>query len=265
MYILQKQKWRGGNRANGLLPVSSSRLAELLGIGIITPRILPRRREVVINWGVVNVPSNLQYSTLLNTPEAIRTASNKLKSFQAFKEASVNIPTFFTDKEEAFDYVDNGKIVVCRQKLTGSKGEGIVIARTKEEVVDAPLYVLYSRKKWEYRLHVINGEVVHVQQKRRLSAAELQVRGIEFREPLIRNLTNGYIFSQELDHNQSSNVYGEMVSESKKAVSSLSLDFGAVDVIVRRNGEVKVLEVNTAPGLEGTTLQKYKEAFEVFK
>ena len=45
------------------------------------------------------------------------------------------------------------------------------------------------------------------------------------------------------------------------AVDSLGLDFGAVDIIWNESeDQYYVLEVNTAPGVEGTTLQKYTEA-----
>jgi hypothetical protein len=42
----------------------------------------------------------------------------------------------------------------------------------------------------------------------------------------------------------------------------LELDFGAVDLIWNENQNVVyVLEVNTAPGMEGTTLENYCDAF----
>jgi D-alanine-D-alanine ligase-like ATP-grasp enzyme len=41
------------------------------------------------------------------------------------------------------------------------------------------------------------------------------------------------------------------------------LDFGAVDVIYNRaQDKAYVLEVNTAPGLEGSTLDNYVEAIQ---
>ena len=45
-----------------------------------------------------------------------------------------------------------------------------------------------------------------------------------------------------------------------KAVEALDLDFGAVDIIETRQGEIFVLEVNTAPGLEGKTVESYGNA-----
>jgi len=50
-------------------------------------------------------------------------------------------------------------------------------------------------------------------------------------------------------------------SISIAAVDALCLDFGAVDIIYNEHEDkYYVLEVNSAPGLEGTTLEKYVEA-----
>ncbi|MNY81884.1 hypothetical protein D3C86_2236870 [compost metagenome] len=50
------------------------------------------------------------------------------------------------------------------------------------------------------------------------------------------------------------------------AVNALGLDFGAADVIWNdHRKQAFVLEVNTAPGLTGTTLEKYAKALkEIF-
>ena len=42
----------------------------------------------------------------------------------------------------------------------------------------------------------------------------------------------------------------------------LGLDFGAVDLLLTSDLRVMVLEVNSAPGLSGSTLSKYVEAFK---
>jgi D-alanine-D-alanine ligase-like ATP-grasp enzyme len=49
------------------------------------------------------------------------------------------------------------------------------------------------------------------------------------------------------------------------AIKSLGLDFGAIDMIYNeRRNQYYVLEVNTACGLTGTTLDKYVEVFKEF-
>ena len=48
-------------------------------------------------------------------------------------------------------------------------------------------------------------------------------------------------------------------------VNHIGLDFGAVDIIYNNRDDVcYLLEVNTAPGLQGTTLEKYKDAVEKY-
>jgi len=53
----------------------------------------------------------------------------------------------------------------------------------------------------------------------------------------------------------------EMRKIAKKAVAACGYDFGAVDMIVRRDGSVWVLEVNKAPGLDAYTAGKYMQQF----
>jgi D-alanine-D-alanine ligase-like ATP-grasp enzyme len=48
---------------------------------------------------------------------------------------------------------------------------------------------------------------------------------------------------------------------SVEAVAALGLDFGAVDIIEDKEGNFYVLEINTAPGLEGHTVTSYAKAF----
>jgi glutathione synthase/RimK-type ligase-like ATP-grasp enzyme len=268
MILLQKQKYSGGDKNNGILCTSGSKLAEALGVRIYTPRIVPKKHNtLVLNWGVPAVPTwSGDGTSYLNHPYSIRRSSNKLTSFRAFKEKGLQSVTW-TDSiadclnwfEEAED--EDKKIkVVCRTKVTGCSGEGIVIADRHEELVQSPLYTLYTPKKWEFRVHVINGRVVHIQQKRRLSSEQLEQRGIVERCKYIRNLENGYIFSTNLDP-LPDETYQLLSEQSVGAVEAVELDFGAVDLLVTSDYKVALLEVNSAPGLEGVTLEKYVNYF----
>ena len=95
-------------------------------------------------------------------------------------------------------------------------------------------------------MHVFGDQVIDVQKKKRKVGVGVNT--------LVRNHSNGYIYAR--DGVRASN---KMCVQSILAIRALGLDFGAVDLIVKRSDpeEMYVLEVNTAPGLAGTTLEKY--------
>lgn len=212
-----------------------------------------RQGDFLINWGSSSqkVVETARGAKILNHPDQIKVSGNKLETFKKLKESGVSIPEFSENKEEAVGWVEDGKKVVCRTLLTGHSGQGIVIAELRDELVDAPLYVKYIPKKDEYRVHVMGGEVIFTQRKaRKLDVADDQVNW------QVRNLDGGFIYA-----NQNVEAPQGVLDQAKEAIIALGLDFGAVDVVTKRNGEVYVLEVNTACGLSGTTLQKYAEGF----
>lgn len=213
--------------------------------------------DVVINWGRSSPHSSFEGpARVLNDHRAIAIASNKLKSLQALKEAGVPIPEFTTSKAIAREWANIAEtVVVCRTILTGHSGAGIVLANNGREVVDAKLYTEYLKKIHEYRIHILGDHSVFVQRKAR--NREVPDDQVNWQ---IRNHANGFIFAH-LDVN----VPDRVIDIARKAVKALGLDFGAVDLIVNKNREAYVLEVNTACGLEGTTLEKYTEYFNTFR
>lgn len=232
-----------------------------------------RRDDVLVNWGnssidmgrFARIQGVIEPDFILNPPQSIANASNKKKSFELMQEGGVKLVEFTTNKAEAQAWVDAGVLVYARTKLQGHSGEGIVAVHKQPETVvhagaafpvdrllpNAPLYTKgITVQRREFRIHVFGGEVVYVQQKK---------RSADFQENpnysnVVRNYHTGWIYAtNEIRPNASSLV------EAKKAVEALGLDFGAVDVITRGE-EAWVLEVNTAPGLQGTTLEVYKDA-----
>jgi glutathione synthase/RimK-type ligase-like ATP-grasp enzyme len=214
------------------------------------------RGKVVINWGAGTIPDQVAAcEKVYNVPEAIRKASNKLKSFELFEEAGVCIPQFFKTEEDARDYLQENpqSSLVCRTVLNGHSGAGIVIITADSDWVAAPLYTAYVKKSQEYRYHVFAGQVVDIQRKaRRREVPDDQVNW------QVRNLDGGFIFARE------GVVESEDASQNAiMAVAALGLDFGAVDLIYNeRENKYYVLEVNTAPGLAGSTLEGYSRRFQ---
>ena len=214
-----------------------------------------RPDKVVINWGCSAVSDEVAKCTIINRPECVAIAANKLSCFVSMlKDGGVTIPPFTVDRIEALGWLENGSSVVVRTILNGNSGAGIVLAETPmDELPIAPLYVKYIPKKQEYRIHVRGGEVVDVQRKaRRKDLPDNQVNW------KIRNHDNGFVFAR--------NDFvcpDDVKVQALNAVKAVGLDFGAVDVIFNEQEQkAYVLEINTAPGLTGTTLEGYAEAFK---
>ena len=215
-------------------------------------RFRPRADDILINWGNTDPPFRQQ---ILN--RNVREASNKRNFFQDMREAGLEeiIPQYWTDRTHIEREVFEGdNKVVCRTVLPRHSGEGIVIANTPAELVNAPLYTKYIKKQDEYRIHVgmRNDEpiVISVQRKARREAHE---------NPnwQVRNHANGFVYVRG-DVNPPERV----IEAAKRCLQASGLDFGAVDVIYNQHqARAYVLEINTAPGLEGQTVVDYANFF----
>lgn len=210
--------------------------------------------KLVINWGASRLPEEALKCQVINHPDAVLSASDKL---QFFENADCRKPWYTTDWREALEHGQhNDKTIVVRTVLNGHSGEGIILWELGQYMPeDAPLYTEYVPKKHEYRVHVFQGRVIDVQRKaRRLDVADEDVNW------KVRNNANGFVFARNGD--ALGTVPDDVLHQATLAVTSLNLDFGAADVIFNeRQSLAYVLEVNTAPGLEGTTLTNYGEAF----
>jgi len=111
-------------------------------------RYRPRRRDTIINWGS---SAQANYPNMINNPYNVRIAADKLESFVCLSNRGVQIPPFWTNRD---DIPDEAFPVVCRTILNGHSGAGIVIADTRDDLVNAPLYVKYMKKRDEYRIHI---------------------------------------------------------------------------------------------------------------
>jgi glutathione synthase/RimK-type ligase-like ATP-grasp enzyme len=214
--------------------------------------------DTVINWGDSQCPCSNQEVSCLNNRSAIRLAANKLQAFDALSAAGVPIPAYAKSKAA----VSWEGVTVVRHKLSGHSGEGIEICDASE-LPDAPLYVRYIKKEDEYRVHVglayINGPVNEGDPQVKVIAVQRKARDRSNPNPnwQVRNHDNGFIFVRGGFTPPQS-----VVDAASQALVALGLSFGAVDVIYnRKEHKPYVLEINTAPGLEGTTVTDYANFF----
>lgn len=220
-----------------------------------------KKNHLIINWGNPRLPQWITaraFGTFLNPPQGVIIASDKLKCLSRLRDLNfIKIPDWIASKEEAAAMLASPKFegfknaIVCRQLLRANSGRGVVLATRVEELVDAPLYTRYVPKVNEFRVHVGNHQIFDVQQKKK--AADTDV------DKYIRNHENGWVFCRE-----DIEIPDSVKLASLEVVELLGLDFGAVDVGWHPECGVCVYEVNTAPGLVGTTLETYSGFFKSY-
>jgi hypothetical protein len=216
-------------------------------------RYKPRLRSVVLNWGNARFPHWLPNGSWLNKPDHVVIASNKLSSFVVLQRANIPIPEFTTNIQVAKEWSVGNHIVLARTLLNSHSGRGIHICRPGEALISAPLYVKYIRKQKEFRVHVFNGTIIDGSEKRRVG---LHHRDEASHNSLVRNHDNGWVFCRDSIQEPS-----DLRPLAIASVAALRLNFGACDIIWNeKQNKCYTLEVNTAPGLEGTTLDRYAAA-----
>jgi predicted ATP-grasp superfamily ATP-dependent carboligase len=228
-------------------------LAEKLGCKRVFPDKAYKGKggDLIVNWGASQMPSwTFPPRGYLNHPNAVRTASNKHSAFSVML-GEIITPAYTTSKDSVKAWFDTGaKRVYCRRILTGHSGNGIVVIGRTDKIPDAPLYVKgITGMRDEYRVHVFKGNMIDVQMKRKKVDAAV--------DQLIRSHNNGYVYCRD----DIPPLSDDAMEAAINSVEILGLDFGAVDIIVMRDdpADYYVLEVNTAPGLEGTTLTRYAD------
>lgn len=220
-------------------------MSQLLGKKVFrtdNPRAM--QRHTIINWGSSDECSA---GRLINPPRRVGHAMNKTLAFELLF-GRVAMPDYTLSKTQAQAWAREGHIVYCRTLVSSHEGKGIVLAKTPEEVVDAPLYTKRFKNSKEYRVHVAFGKAIQVVQKKKRNGTDA--------DPNIRS-NNNWVFARNI-----SGVPDEVVRQAILAVTTLGLDFGAVDVVWSvKNQKACVLEVNTAPGLDQTSANIYAKAF----
>jgi hypothetical protein len=230
--------------------LSAKRLARALRVLRVGHNYNAKRSDIIVNWGNSKPPHFKWLDDDLNKPHSIALASNKINTFaELVCKGFDHLPKFTTEIEDAEDWITNGNVVYCRSTVTGHSGRGIVIASNSNELINAPLYTVKTKHKDEYRVHVFKGEVLDVQKKKRKLGFTGHSSGI-------RNHSNGWIYARA-----DVAIPDMLCPIAVQAVELLGLDFGAVDIGHRIiDNKFFVFEVNTAPGLEGSTLDKYAKA-----
>lgn len=239
---------------------SAKALADELGIKRLKregSKFVPKIGRTILNWGATTLPDKFIGAKIINHPEDVARASNKLSFFRSMRDTGVRVVPWADNVADAEKFILDGHDVVCRTILNGHSGNGIVIVDTVNdlEVTPAKLYTQYKKKQSEWRIHIAFGKVFDIQRK---------VLGADAPEEInwrVRNHAGGFIYQRkDLD------VPEDVLHQALECMTASLLDFGAVDVLWNEHEQkAYVLEINTAPGLEGESVIKYGDVFRECK
>lgn len=207
--------------------------------------------DCVINWGngygLGRVPRN---GLFLNRD--VNIAINKQDFFLRMQGHNI-VPPFATSKDEALRHL--AFPIVCRTKLEGADGAGIVIAEKADQMKPAKLYTQLLEKRAEYRIHLgrqFDGKIVVIgaQKKRHVRAHKV--------DPRI--WTGDSVLLDWAD-----DVPVRVLEVTKRAMELLpELQFGGFDTIDTHAHGARVVEVNSAPMMTSHTVRKYSQFFQKY-
>lgn len=244
------------------------KIARVLGARLLrrnNSRYRYRRGDLIINWGNP-CPMDVPTHAFLNPPHTVDAAIDKAATWTILERAGVPTVTWTLDAQEARDWLLAEERVMIRTTLRGTQGRGIRVYSLEgtqytgslhDFMADARVGDVYVKvfesvpaRVTEYRVAVVDGEAIDTMQKRRRTDHAGLI------DPYIRSHDRGWVFCRG-----GLEVPGIVHNTAAQAVAALGLDFGAVDLGLHRGGgRICVYEINSAPGLEGSSILNYSTA-----
>lgn len=282
---------------SGATDVTGKALVEALGIEGGTTKPTKAGIQLVIGWGTkIKDDTNLAGKDVFNHPNNIKTNRNKFRAMELMAAGGCNISSFATANQIAAKLADKSMtypLVGRTNYHQGGKGFWLCLNKTQLDAAlqeGAQYFQSYINIVDEYRVHVFDGEVIYGARKTKrdnmktafveqfgakaANAADkankpldkdtvdyvlgnLAGRVMPNPDMVIRSNLRGWKFSKV----ELKNISKALKEQTVAALKSLNMMFGAVDCCVDENGKVWIIEVNSGPGLEGSTLTAYVEAF----
>jgi len=198
-------------------------------------RLVTYGEDAVISYGV-RMPDGR-----IPTLNARAGMADKYEQLRTLHRAGVTVPPLYNEGHEI-------KFPLLARKRQHRAGKDLMPVFQPEEIpwrraAGAEFFVEYIPVANEYRCWVFRDSHLGTYEKHMVRPAEYKRIG--------RNFKNGFAF-QLVRHDD---IPRGAVEEAKKSVKALGLDFAAVDILRGKDGKFYVLELNTAPGVEGPNRQ----------
>lgn len=198
--------------------------------------------DVILRWGSTESFSRLRSRLELNSLESVTNTSNKHNMMGILVGANIPTPKILFNPSDATPetldtFRDDEGFFYVRGSNNEVRYDNVV------KYGDAYVSKTVANKRREYRVHVFNGEVIAIYEK-------------------IPNDTNTKLFKAhnchfELKNKDNCKLNLDNQQTCIDAVKSLGLLFGGVDVMRDKDQNIFISEVNSAPALNGTNIDRY--------
>lgn len=222
-------------------------------------------------------PSSLAGTRIeLNSKEAIRNSSSKLKMKQCFDKENVRTAGWYQSNSDSI--VSGSLVNWCLDKYPvvakhhfGSRGTGNTLIKSEKELIQwidgkkitSYIFEEFCNYNKEYRLHVTKDGCFYTCRKM------LKQEFKDHPNAWQRHDDNCVWVLEDNEHFDKPSNWDEIVKHCVGALKGCGLDFGACDLRVQNNIDSKgnkrekcdfiVVEINSAPSFGKITLEKYKD------
>lgn len=194
------------------------------------------RLDVLLRWGSSEIFPTTSTRLELNTAEAVANASNKLRMF-GLLAAQGNIPLpLMAGGNRSLDEIKDSTGNYYIRSNQNVMRYGNDFNPSTDSYATQPIL----NKRREYRVHVFNSKIVAIYEKVPTSLA------VDGTRPAMFKSHNCHFSLNDVTRSRC-NAVGQEIAI--KAVNTLGLLFGGVDIMRDKDGNFFVCEVNSAPGL----------------
>lgn len=199
-----------------------------------------------VRWGS-RVPTSDNGINLLS---GVRIASNKLMALVRLKSSEVLIPTLFMTNE--FESIANVRRIFRKGSRQDANDDPYFVAANElpnpSRAADYDYALEHIPSDNEYRVDIFGDHPIKFQKKIPLwglnPSSDVRSSSLGWTTAILKAPPRA-----------------DLIEVAARAVSSLGLHFGAVDILEGKDGQLYVLEVNTAPGMGTDGARLYAQKF----
>lgn len=194
----------------------------------------------------------------LNSVEAIKNSSSKLRMKQRFAEAGIKTTEWMAGNEQQVKNWCSSKFPIIAKGIFGSRGEANTKIDTFQQLeqflkgknLSGYIFEAFFDGSREYRFHVSTNGVFLTWRKLRRNDTPDNERWF------FNNHNCNWVSEQHELYNRPT-TYNEIAQECQKALNAVGLSIGGCDVRINKKGEFKIIEINSACSLAEQTGNAY--------